>query len=102
MTKPIPGSIRDQLNSADTKIDRWTEEAKDRLRMQAEAVALAYPMPEIRIAQFLGETAAGLAQALRDNKDDPAAALAAVEGYKDWTVALAATVSRRARGKRPL
>lgn len=112
MTKPLPGSMRSQLNASDPVIDALPEEEKDRLRMQAEAIRDAYPMPDIRIAQFLGEVASGLRPLSQygdggnldefSPEDRLSSLKASVSAYCDNLVALASVVSRRARGKAEL
>jgi hypothetical protein len=74
----------------------WEGLDPEPMRMQVEALRDAFPMADIRLAQFLMETAQGIEgvlahpdEALRDT----------IKGYQLGLVLLASAVSRRARGK---
>lgn len=75
----------------------WEQLDREQMRMSVEALRDAYPMPDIRLAQFLMETAQGIEQVLADSSDGELRD--AIKGYQMSLVALASAVSRKARGK---
>lgn len=87
--------MRQQLDATDTA-PLWGQIDPDTMRMQVAALRDAYPMADIRLAQFLMETAQGIEGVLSHGDEELRNTL---RGYQAGLVTLASAVSRRARGK---
>ena len=97
MTRPLSLVIQGELRKADDS-PAWEDEAfRDRNRMMAEALRDAYPMADIRLAQFLMETAMGLQTEVLSGPDEGLRERA--RAYQVSLVMLASAVSRKVRGK---
>jgi len=98
MTRPLPDSLGELLSMAEHSL-AWEAMDKERLRMQVLGLRDAYPMSDVRLAQFLGEIAKGLQQVLDGDEDKVRDSL---EGYQTGLLLLAAAVSREKRGRPPV
>lgn len=99
MTRPLARHVRERLRQADDLVDGWDDEAQERMLMQADSVRDAYPMADVRIAQFLAEVASSLDRVLAMPDDQLRREL---QGYSVGLVILASVVTRRSRGRGPL
>jgi len=95
MTRQLSQQVREQLQAADAS-PLWEVHDLGRVRMQVEALRDAYPMSDIRLAQFLIETAMGIEDVLAKPDADLRKELT---GYQVGLALLASAVSRRMRGK---
>lgn len=96
MTRPLPLTIQEELNKADTAL-AWKDEAfRERTKLQMDALRDAYPMGNVRLAQFLVEIAKGIQDILNGPKDGIELRL---KNYQIGLVLLASAVSRKERGK---
>jgi hypothetical protein len=98
MTRPLSRQVRDNLEAAD-RSPAWEHVDKEVMRMSAEAMRDAFPMADIRLAQFLIETAFGIENVLAKPDGELRSALI---GYQSSLTLLASAVSRKVRGLPPI
>lgn len=98
MTRPLGTRARALITGAEQS-QAWKDADKDRLRLEVEWLRDAYPMADVRLAQFLTEVAIHLEDIIAGPDEDLRGNLLQ---YQTRLMLLAAAVSRKVRGRAPL